>query len=94
MEAQVLEGTLSEVQRRLGELPVGPDERVRVVVSPAPKSEPPAAGATPFRVTEFRNGVPLLPRRSVDVPVGLDLVKRLLDEEDAEPLDADRTAGY
>ena len=30
METQVLEGTLSEVQRQLSGLPYGPDTRVRV----------------------------------------------------------------
>lgn len=93
MTTQVLEGTLSEVQQRLGDLPIRPDESVRVVVTQVrPSIEHPAAGV-PFHPTELRNGVPLLPRRQVEEPVDLDLVRCLLDLEDLELLDADRAAG-
>jgi hypothetical protein len=93
MDVQVLEGTLSEIQQRLGDLPFKSHQRLRVTIRPA--SEPlelPAASET-FSPTEFRNGVPLLPRREVSESVDLDLVKRLLDAEDLELLRADRTAG-
>ena len=35
MEIQVLEGTLSEIQRQLGGLPYAPDTRVRVTIEAA-----------------------------------------------------------
>jgi hypothetical protein len=38
----------------------------------------------PFRPTEFRNGVPLLPRRETAEPLTTEFVKRLLDGEDEE----------
>jgi hypothetical protein len=93
MDTQVLEGTLAEIRQKLGELSFAPDERLRVVISPAqdPGVEP---GEGSFRPTEFRNGVPLLPRRPVKQPINLALVKQLLDEEDIELLRADRTPGH
>ena len=48
--------------------------------------------AEPFRPPEFRNGVPLLPRRETAEPLTTDFVKRLLDEEDEEWLRAYRSA--
>src|SRR5436305_3613190 len=42
-------------------------------------AEMPTAGAEPFRPTEFRNGVPLLPRRETAEPLTTEFVKRLLD---------------
>jgi hypothetical protein len=50
-----------------------------------------APPSEPFRPTEFRNGVPLLPRRETAEPLTTEFVKRLLDEEDEERLRADRT---
>jgi hypothetical protein len=52
-----------------------------------------ATNAQPFRPTEFRNGVPLLPRRETAAPLTTEFVKRLLDEEDEEWFRADRTTG-
>src|SRR4051794_20932959 len=57
------------------------------------EAEMPAANAELFRPTEFRNGVPLLPRRETAEPLTTEFVKRLLDEEDEEWFRADRTAG-
>jgi hypothetical protein len=57
------------------------------------EAEMPATNAEPFRPAEFRNGVPLLPRRKTAEPVTTEFVKRLLDEEDEERFRADRTAG-
>ena len=93
MDAQVLEGTLSEIQQRLSDLPIGSNERVRVTVCPASDSPESGQEPRPFSPTEFRNGVPLLPRRAVAQPVDLDLVKRLLDAEELDLLRADRTSG-
>ena len=92
METQVFEGTRSEIQRRLSDLPLAPDQRVRVVVAQVSDS---MEGGVPeaFHPTEFRNGVPLLPRREVTEPVDLDLVKSLLDTEELDLLRADRVAG-
>lgn len=59
-----------------------------------PIKETPTHSAEPFRTTEFRNGVPLLPRREPSEPVRLELVKRLMEEEDEELIRAYRTAGH
>ena len=50
------------------------------------KAETQEKPGEPFRPTDFRNGVPLLPRRETAEPVTTELVKRLLDEEDEERL--------
>lgn len=116
METQVLEGTLSDIQRQLSGLPYAPDTRVRVTIEEAnlqtpaeptrngirlvPVKSPDKKGAEtavtnaePFRPTEFRNGVPLLPRRETPEPLTTDFVKRLLDGEDEEWLRAYRSSG-
>jgi len=94
MELQVVEGTLAEVQRQLRDLPCTPDDRLRLVVTWVPAPVPSTLGHQPFRPVEFRNGVPLLPRRQIGKPVTLEVVKRLLDEDDLELLYADRIAGH
>ncbi len=81
METQVLEGTFSDIKRQFTELPLRPDELVRVVVSPKVLPETPSPTAAPFQPTQFRNGVPLLPNRQLDRPINVEFVKRLLDEE-------------
>jgi hypothetical protein len=79
METQVFEGTLAEIQHKLRELPYAPDKRLRVVVTePASEDTRPVVQG-PFRPTEFRNGVPLLPLRETAEPVTTDMVKRLQD---------------
>lgn len=116
METQVLEGTMSEIQRQLGELPYAPETRVRVTIEDAePKiaakrtrngimlvpvnkleTEAPATSrgtAEPFRPSEYRNGVPLLPHREIAKPLTTEFVKQLLDEEDEEWLRAHRSGG-
>lgn len=116
METQVLEGTMSEVQRQLSDLPYAPETRVRVTIEGAgPKTATkrkrngitlvplnnaetetaasPADAVEPFRPTEYRSGVPLLPRRETTEPVTTELVKRLLDGEDEEWLRAYPSAG-
>ena len=79
-DIQVLEGTAAEIRRQLGKLPFSPEDRLRVLVSRAPAPAVEAAGSSP-RPTEFRNGVPLLPRRALARPVDLELVQRLLEDE-------------
>lgn len=77
----------AEVQRRNG---------IRLVPVKTPDPEAVEASGIPpepFRPTEFRNGVPLLPRRETAEPLTTEFVKRLLDEEDEERLRAYRTAG-
>jgi len=96
METRVLEGTLAEIQRQLSGLPCPPDKRLHVVITETEAeetAETPRPVAEPFRPTQFRNGVPLLPRRKTAEPVTTEFVKRLLDEEDEEILGAYRTAG-
>jgi len=75
METQIFEGTFAEVQEQLSALPPMPDVRLRLVVTePESLTIPPAK---PFTPTEFRNGVLLLPRRELQEPITLELVKRL-----------------
>jgi hypothetical protein len=114
MEPQVLEGTMSEIQRQLSDLPCAPDIRVRVTVEEAGPNTPTKRTrngitlvpvvetdtemverktAEPFRPTEFRNGVPLLPRRETPEPLTTEFVKRLLGEDDEEWLGAHRSGG-
>jgi len=116
MEIQVLEGTVSEIQRQLSDLRYAPDARIRVTIEQAePKAATrrtrngitlvpvnkaktemgarPADAAEPFHPAEFRNGVPLLPRRETTEPLTTDFVKRLLDGEDEEWLRAYRSGG-
>ena len=76
-------------------------ERMRngITLAPVKKRDPevaetPVNTAEPFRPTEFRNGVPLLPRRETAEPITTGFVKRLLDEEDEERLRAYRTGGH
>jgi hypothetical protein len=90
MVAEVIEGTMEEVQRRLSALTVAPETRLRVIVTEPEISQ--ALPPEPFRPSEFRNGVPLLPRREISQPVSLELVNQLLQEEDEETLRAYRTA--
>jgi hypothetical protein len=86
MEAQILEGTLAEIQQQMSGLACPPEKRLRVVITESEPTESTAASAGPFRPSEFRNGVPLLSRRRAVEPVTPELVKRLLDEEDEERL--------
>jgi len=89
MTTQVLEGTLADIQHQLSASPVEPDMRLQVIVTSEQNTE--SIPAEPFHPTEFRNGVPLLPRRKASVPVTLELVQQLLDSEDEEILRACRT---
>lgn len=91
METRILEGTFAEVQRRLSALPLQPDTPLRLIVMEPEAQE--NLPAEPFTPTEFRNGLPLLPRRELPEPITLDLVKRLSEDEDEEVLRAYRTAG-
>jgi hypothetical protein len=95
MGTQILEGTLSEIQRQISKLPYGPDTRLRVIIEEKDTEASETAGAVvePFHPMEFRNGIPLLPRRKIAEPITTDFVKRLLDEEDEEILRAYRTPG-
>jgi hypothetical protein len=93
MEIQVLEGTLAEIQRQLDGLPCAPEKRLRVIISDPEAAETPTIAAQPLRPTEFRNGVPLLPRRDLAEPITTEFVKRLQDEDDEDRLRAYRTSG-
>ncbi len=80
METLIFEGTLEEVQRQLSELPVTPDQRLRLALSAIADSSPTPA---PFAPTEYRNGIALLPRRNID-PITTDSLKRLMEQADEE----------
>ena len=91
MQTQILEGSFADIQQRLSALPLKPETQLRIIVT-----EPQAMTTTtaePFIPTEFRNGVPLLPRRELTEPITLELVKRLSEDDDEDIPGAYRTAG-
>jgi len=89
MQTQVVEGTYADVQRRLTALHLKPETHVRVVIT---ENTPPVS-ADPFTPIEFRNGLLLLPRRELPEPISLELVNRLLEDDDEEILIANPTSG-
>lgn len=91
METQIFEGTFSEVQRQLNALPLKPEARLRVIVTETDTLT--TAPVEPFVPTEYRNGLPLLPRRNLPEPITTELVRRLSEDDDQEVLRAYRTAG-
>ena len=86
METQILEGTLAEVQRQLSALPFAPETHLRILVTEQEVASTP--NNYPFTPTEFRNGLPLLPRRKLSEPITLELVKHLSEDEDEVSLRA------
>jgi hypothetical protein len=72
METQVLEGTLSEVQRQLSDLPYAPETRVRVTIEEA---GPKAA------TRRTRNGITLVPVKDPSKVLTTEFVKELLESE-------------
>ena len=72
METLIIEGTLAEVQERLGSLPLSPQERVRLTIQGV--DEVSGAGSS-------RNGVALIPTRDAGRVVTTELVRELLDAE-------------
>jgi hypothetical protein len=72
MQSEVLEGTLSEIQQQLSELPYAPEARVRVTVVAA---EPPPA------IASTRNGIRLVPVKDPNHVLTTDFVKELLESE-------------
>ncbi len=95
MDTQILEGTFAEVQQRLSELPLELNARLRIIVTEekelTEEIETNAQTFAPTPTGEYRNGLLLLPRRTLPVPITLDLVKRL-SEDDEEVWHANRTA--
>ena len=87
----MLEGTFAEVQQRLSALPLKQDAPLRITVT-EPET-PNASAAKPFTPTEFRNGLPLLPRRELSEPITIELVKRLSEDDVEDKLRACRAAG-
>ena len=75
MDTQMLEGTFTEVQRRLRSLPLNPEDRVRLIVTESETDRQPLP--EPFTPTDFRNGRPLLPRGVLPEPITLVLVRRI-----------------
>ena len=59
METQILEGTFTEVQRRLSALPLKPEARLRVIVTEPGKPSTPEEAL--FANTPRRNGLFLVP---------------------------------
>ncbi len=72
MEAQILEGTLAEVQQQLRHLPYAPERRLRVIVEAvAPEAE----------AKRTRNGITLLPVGDRKRVLTTEYVKELLEAE-------------
>ena len=72
METQVLEGTLSQIQRQLNDLPCAPDTRVRVTIEEA----------NPQTAAELtRNGIRLVPVKDPSRVLTTEFVKELLESE-------------
>jgi|GEM_PF-2149008 len=91
MENLILEGVFADVQAQVNRLHYPPQHRVKVTIADAVREE---TSAAPFRPTEFRNGVPLLPIREGAEPLTTEMVKRLQEElDDEEVFDANRLAG-
>ena len=78
METQVIEGTLAEVQQRLSALPLKPDTRLRVIVSEPEKLNAPEEAL--FADAQRRNGLILVPTKSPERPVTVELVKELMED--------------
>ena len=72
METQVLEGTLTEIQRQLSDLPCAPETRVRVTIEEA---GPRAA------TKHVRNGITLVPVKDPNRVLTTEFVKELLESE-------------
>jgi len=72
METQVLEGTLTEIQRQLSDLPCAPETRVRVTIEEA---GPRAA------TKRVRNGITLVPVKDPNRALTTEFVKELLESE-------------
>jgi hypothetical protein len=78
MSTQILEGTFTEVQERLSQLPIKPESHLRIVITEQESLD--ANMVMPFIPTTFRNGVPLLPQRKLSEPITLDLINRLAED--------------
>jgi hypothetical protein len=72
METQVLEGTLSEVQQQLNDLPCAPETRVRVTIEPVEQPAP---------TRRIRNGIRLVPVKDPNFVLTTEFVKELQDSE-------------
>ena len=81
---------LSQVKEQMDSLPIGPDTRLRLIVSEQEAENE----AQAFIPSEFRNGVGLLPRREVTARITTELINHLIEAEDEEEaLRAHRASG-
>ena len=75
MEAQIIEGTFSDIQRQILALPLKPDDRLRVIVTqPGDSSNP---NDDHLAYPRLRNGLILVPTRQSGADVTTELVNEL-----------------
>ncbi len=75
----VIEGTLSEVQERLHQLPVAPQDYLRVTID---KAEPSELSREQFLATaERKNGLIMVPSHKTGKPITIELIKELQEDE-------------
>jgi hypothetical protein len=77
MEAQIIEGTLADVQKQLLTLPFKPDAWLRVIVTKAETSS--TGNETFLSSTQRRNGLILVPTRDWTKRVTTELVDELTE---------------
>ncbi|MGO8671379.1 MAG: hypothetical protein ACLQVD_08470 [Capsulimonadaceae bacterium] len=78
MQAQVLEGTLSDIQKQLISLHFNPESRLRVVVT---EPETPDDSEDAFLLNApRRNGLILIPTRNRQQAITIDLVNELSED--------------
>jgi len=78
MNTQILEGTFSEVQRRLSALPLDPEAQLRVVVTETDQDS--SSQMLDLNTAPRRNGLILLPTKQPDRIVTVELVNSLRDD--------------
>ncbi len=78
MDTQILEGTFAEVQRRLSALPLKAEARLRITVTQTEKPSSPEEVL--FANAPRRNGLILVPTKSSERLVTLELVKELSED--------------
>ncbi len=79
METLIFEGTLAEMPKCLSRLTLKPETKLRILAT-IPISDP-VQNVEAFQPTEFRNGLPLLPRRQISEPITIELVNRLSEDD-------------
>ncbi len=83
MAAQILEGTLAEVQQQISTLRLKPERRVRLVVEDN-LEVPDKQDCTVEEVKRVKNGVRLFPRSDANQILTPERIAELLDKADYE----------